>query len=64
VNLLRALGAIFGDTVMPDPTHARNHVRLLIERALTLVVAILALGLIVGYQVLSRWGHLIFGDDD
>ena len=42
----------------------RNRARITVDRLLTLLVTLLAVGLAVGYQVLSRWGHLIFGDEE
>ena len=61
---LRSIAGILGDAFLPDETVVRHRARITFDRLLTLFVTLLAVGLAVGYQVLSRWGHLIFGDEE
>ena len=57
-------GVLLGivDTLVPDGTITRNRARVTVDMLLTFAIALLAVVLTVGYQVLGRWGARFFGD--
>jgi hypothetical protein len=45
-------------------TGLRLRIRVGFDMLLTLVIAVVALVLVVGYQVLGRWGHRWLDEDE
>jgi hypothetical protein len=56
----RVIGGVAG-AAAPDDTMVRVRFRTSLDALLTLAIAMLAIVLAVGYQVLSRWGDRILG---
>lgn len=59
-------GVLMGiaDSLTPDGTMTRNRARVTLDMVLTIVIALMAVALAIGYQVLGRWGPRFFGDSE
>jgi hypothetical protein len=66
MKALRAMLLSAGETLAPDSTLLRIHLRARIDLLLTLLVAMMALGLSLGYQLLrhlpASWRDSLLGD--
>ena len=61
-TIFAIVGAVV-ETLAPDGTMAKVRARTIMDILITLLAALLAVVLIVGYQVLGRWGHRFLSDD-
>ena len=64
MGILSAIAARIGGVLVPDGTVMRNQAKNTADRLVILGVTLLAIGLAIGYQVLGRWGHRIFGEGE
>lgn len=60
--IIAIVGAI-AETLTPDGTMVKVRARMTVDMLVTLLTALLAVVLVVGYQVLGRWGHRFLSDD-
>jgi hypothetical protein len=63
MSALRGVIAGVGDSITPDPTITKNRLSITLDRLVFIGVTLLAIGLVVGYQLLGRLGPRFFGDD-
>ena len=63
MNAISALVGAVAETLTPDGTMVKVRARMTVDMLITLLTTVLAVVLIVGYQVLGRWGHRFLSDD-
>ena len=63
VVLLTPIVGAIAETLTPDGTMVKVRARMTVDMLVTLLTALLAVVLVVGYQVLGRWGHRFLSDD-
>jgi hypothetical protein len=58
---LKQVAGAVAESMTPDSTIHRVRFRITLDRLLTLAITVLAITLVIGYQVLLRWGERILG---
>jgi len=57
MSAFRTIFSAVSDSMTPDGTIVRMRMRTTLDMLLTLAITALAVGLIVGYQVVGRWAR-------
>ncbi len=57
MSALRTIISAVADSMAPDGTLVRMRFRTTLDTLVTLAVAVLAVGLAVGYQLVGRWAR-------
>jgi hypothetical protein len=57
MRAFRTIIAAVADSMAPDGTLMRLRLRTTFDNLVTLLVAVLAIGLAVGYQLVGRWAR-------